>query len=1003
MFESLIVLIFFFQAEDGIRDDLVTGVQTCALPISQVTAGVTGNKGVTASVSSRWVAHLASFDVDNVNPTVTQNDPGANLRGTVTVDGSASDADSSVTSVQFQYSPAGAGTWTNIGAADTTSPYSVPFDTTTVGDGLYDLRAVATDIAGNAASPLPSTTRRVDNTNPTGSVAAPAAGASVGGTISVDSDSADGGSGVASAQFQRSPAGAGTWTNIGAPDTSAPYSVSFDTTSLGEGLYDLRVITSDNAGNSLASAAVGNVRVDNSNPSGSVTAPASGAVVRGTISVDSNSADGGSGVASAQFQRSPAGAGTWANIGAADTSSPYSVSFDTTAVSDGLYDLRVVTTDNAGNSVTSAAVANVRVDNTNPTGSVTAPAAGAVVRGTISVDSNSADGGSGVASAQFQRSPAGAGSWTNIGAADTSSPYSVSFDTTGVSDGLHDLRVVTTDNAGNSTTSAVVTNVRVDNTNPSGSVTAPSAGAVVRGTISVDANSADGGSGVASAQFQRSPAGAGTWTNIGAPDTSAPYSVSFDTTGVSDGLYDFRVITSDNAGNSTTSAVVANVGVDNTNPSGSVTAPSAGAVVRGTISVDANSADGGSGVASAQFQRSPAGTGSWTNIGSADTSAPYSVSLDTTSLGEGLYDLRVITTDNAGNSVTSAAVANVRVDNTNPTGSVTAPSAGGIVRGTISVDSNSADGGSGVASAQFQRSPAGAGTWTNIGAADTTSPYGVSFDTTAVSDGLYDLRVITTDNAGNSVTSTAVANVRVDNTTPTGSITAPAAGANVRGTISVDSNSADGGSGVASAQFQRSPAGAGSWSNVGAADTSSPYSVSFDTTGVSDGLYDLRVVTTDNAANSLTSAIVANVRVDNTNPTGSVTAPSAGANVRGTISVDANSADGGSGVASAQFQRSPAGAGTWSNIGVADTTSPYGVNFDTTAVSDGLYDLRVVTTDSAGNSLTSAVVANVRVDNTTPPGPTPPPAADAIVRGTISVDSDSADGGSGVASAQFQR
>src|SRR5258708_26463330 len=27
------VLRFFFQAEDGIRDDLVTGVQTCALPI----------------------------------------------------------------------------------------------------------------------------------------------------------------------------------------------------------------------------------------------------------------------------------------------------------------------------------------------------------------------------------------------------------------------------------------------------------------------------------------------------------------------------------------------------------------------------------------------------------------------------------------------------------------------------------------------------------------------------------------------------------------------------------------------------------------------------------------------------------------------------------------------------------------------------------------------------------------------------------------------------------
>src|SRR5258708_34242246 len=28
-----VVCFFFFQAEDGIRDDLVTGVQTCALPI----------------------------------------------------------------------------------------------------------------------------------------------------------------------------------------------------------------------------------------------------------------------------------------------------------------------------------------------------------------------------------------------------------------------------------------------------------------------------------------------------------------------------------------------------------------------------------------------------------------------------------------------------------------------------------------------------------------------------------------------------------------------------------------------------------------------------------------------------------------------------------------------------------------------------------------------------------------------------------------------------------
>src|SRR5687767_15486794 len=32
----IVIFFFFFQAEDGIRDKLVTGVQTCALPISRV-------------------------------------------------------------------------------------------------------------------------------------------------------------------------------------------------------------------------------------------------------------------------------------------------------------------------------------------------------------------------------------------------------------------------------------------------------------------------------------------------------------------------------------------------------------------------------------------------------------------------------------------------------------------------------------------------------------------------------------------------------------------------------------------------------------------------------------------------------------------------------------------------------------------------------------------------------------------------------------------------------
>src|SRR5699024_11696208 len=44
--------IFFFQAEDGIRDRNVTGVQTCALPISLQPGGHHGGFGGASRVAS---------------------------------------------------------------------------------------------------------------------------------------------------------------------------------------------------------------------------------------------------------------------------------------------------------------------------------------------------------------------------------------------------------------------------------------------------------------------------------------------------------------------------------------------------------------------------------------------------------------------------------------------------------------------------------------------------------------------------------------------------------------------------------------------------------------------------------------------------------------------------------------------------------------------------------------------------------------------------------------
>src|SRR5688572_1813150 len=53
--DIVLLATFFFQAEDGIRDLTVTGVQTCALPISRVDALVVG-AGPAGSNTARLLA-----------------------------------------------------------------------------------------------------------------------------------------------------------------------------------------------------------------------------------------------------------------------------------------------------------------------------------------------------------------------------------------------------------------------------------------------------------------------------------------------------------------------------------------------------------------------------------------------------------------------------------------------------------------------------------------------------------------------------------------------------------------------------------------------------------------------------------------------------------------------------------------------------------------------------------------------------------------------------------
>ena len=97
-------------------------------------------------------------------------------------------------------------------------------------------------------------------------------------------------------------------------------------------------------------------------------------------------------------------------------------------------------------------------DTTPPAVSITSPASGATVSGTISVTATASDN-RGVSGVQFQLDAA------NSGSEDTAAPYSIAWDTTTAPNGTHTLTAIARDAAGNQTTSEPVT-VTVSNAAP---------------------------------------------------------------------------------------------------------------------------------------------------------------------------------------------------------------------------------------------------------------------------------------------------------------------------------------------------------------------------------------------------------------------------------------------------------------------------------------------------------------------------------------------------------
>jgi hypothetical protein len=145
---------------------------------------------------------------------------------------------------------------------------------------------------------------------------------------------------------------------------------------------------------------------------------------------------------------------------------PTSTSYTDTGMPAGTYYYRVTAQDSANNVSGSSneATGTSTTDSTPPTVNVTAPSGGATVSGTITVSANASDN-VGVVGVQFLLDGA------NLGAEDTTAPYSISWNSNTVANGTHTLAARARDAAGNQTTSTTVT-ITVNNQVSSGLVAA---------------------------------------------------------------------------------------------------------------------------------------------------------------------------------------------------------------------------------------------------------------------------------------------------------------------------------------------------------------------------------------------------------------------------------------------------------------------------------------------------------------------------------------------------
>jgi hypothetical protein len=367
---------------------------------------------------------------------------------------------------------------TVVGTAPTGGPYTVAWDSTQVVDGTHWLAARVTDAQGRVGT-SPVTAVTVGNLAPPPSSAPLAVAATaysdgtgartatltglIGGNLVLAFVGADG---PGTAPETSSVSGSGlTWVLVRRANSSngasevwkavlPSSSTSVTATATPAGSYDasLTLVAFDGAAGAGASIAA-------SGPSGAAGANLATTQPGSWVFGVGNDWDGavarslpGSQTMRHEWVDTPAGNTFWTQSAAsAATDTGTTVTVGTTAPTDHQWNFVAV-------EVLASASGTPPPDTTPPTVSLTDPADGDTVSGTVAVAAKAADSG-GVQSVQLLLDGA------PLGGPDTTPPFMTSWDTTTAAPGTHTLGARATDTAGNVGTAAAV-HVTVDNSHP---------------------------------------------------------------------------------------------------------------------------------------------------------------------------------------------------------------------------------------------------------------------------------------------------------------------------------------------------------------------------------------------------------------------------------------------------------------------------------------------------------------------------------------------------------